>query len=423
MISVEDALSHVMDNIKPLTIVKTPLLDCLGLIIGEDIKSMISVPPTDNSGMDGYAVRHQDILGASRNIPSTLRIIGEIPAGSIPDKVLEPMTAIRVMTGAPIPPGADTVVKFEDTSDLERISKIQASEEIKIYSVPKQGTAIRKAGEDIQPGATVLTKGTKLTPASIGILASLGKDTVNVYPRPTVAIISSGDELIKPGAAISDGHIYDINTYSISSLVKTYGGIPEIIGIAKDDSASLRELIEKSRNADLIITSAGVSAGYYDLVKDVMKEYGSISVWSVKMRPGKPVVFGTLTGKSTDPWNKTVPLIGLPGNPVSAMVVSHILARPAIQKMMGETRFEVPKVEATLDESIINEDGRRVYARAILRKNPDGTYAARLAGSQGSNILTTLAKSNGLAICPENIKELPAGSKVTVELIDQQLNL
>jgi molybdopterin molybdotransferase len=423
MISVEEALGHVMENIKPLTIVQTPILDSLGLTIAEDIKSMVSVPPTDNSGMDGYAVRHQDILGASHNNPRKLSIIGEIAAGSIPDKALEPMTTIRVMTGAPIPPGADTVVKFEDTSDSKRINKMEKREEIHIYSSPNEGTAIRKAGEDIKPGVTVLTKGTKLTPASIGILASLGKDTIHVHPRPTVAIISSGDELTKPGSLISDGHIYDINTYSISSLVKTYGGIPEIKGIAKDEPESLRELIDKSKNADLIITSAGVSAGYYDLVKDVIQEYGSISVWSVKMRPGKPVVFGTLTGKNQDRWNKTVPLIGLPGNPVSAMVVSHILARPAIQKMMGRAQFEVPTVEATLDDPIINEDGRRVYARAVLRKKPDGTYAARLAGSQGSNILTTLAKSNGLAICPENVKELPAGSKVTVELIDQQLNL
>ncbi|MFL2640198.1 MAG: gephyrin-like molybdotransferase Glp [Dehalococcoidia bacterium] len=423
MISVEEALSQVMENIKPLKMVQNPILDSLGLIIGEDVKSMISVPPTNNSGMDGYAVRHQDIVGASRNNPSTLKIIGEIAAGSTPDKALEPMTAIRVMTGAPVPPGADTVVKFEDTSDAERISKVEEKERISIYNSPNVGTAIRQAGEDIKPGATVLTKGTKLTSASIGVLASLGLDKIRVYPQPTVAIISSGDELTAPGSSLSDGNIYDINTYSISSLVKTYGGIPKIMGIAKDDSASLRELIEKSREADLIITSAGVSAGYYDLVKDVIQEYGSISVWSVRMRPGKPVVFGTLTGKSTDQWGKTVPLIGLPGNPVSAMVVSHILARPAIQKMMGKTSFEVPTVEATLDDSIVNEDGRRVYARAVVRKNSDGTYGARLAGSQGSNILTTLAKSNGLAICPENVKELPAGSKVIVELIDQQLIL
>ena len=248
MISVEEALNHVMENIKPLKIVQTPILDSLGLTIAEDIKSLVSVPPTDNSGMDGYAVRHQDILGASRNNPSKLSIIGEIAAGSMPDKALEPMTAIRVMTGAPIPPGADTVVKFEDTSDSKRINKMKKREEIDIYSSPNEGTAIRKAGEDIKPGVTVLTKGTKLTPASVGILASLGKDTIPVHPRPTVAIISSGDELTKPGSLISDGHIYDINTYSISSLVRTYGGTPEIKGIAKDDSESLRELIDKSKN-------------------------------------------------------------------------------------------------------------------------------------------------------------------------------
>ena len=216
-----------------------------------------------------------------------------------------------------------------------------------------------------------------------------------------MAIISSGNELTKPGTPLDAGHIYDINTYSLSALIESYGGTPMIMGIAEDNAESLSKLINGSREADLIITSAGVSAGYYDLVKDVIKDYGSISVWSVKMRPGKPVVFGVLDGKKTDRWDKTVPLIGLPGNPVSAMVASHILVRPAIQKVMGGTQFKARTIEAILEDPIINEDGRRVYARAILSKNPDGQYRAQLAGSQGSNILSTLANSNGLAICPE----------------------
>ena len=423
MISVEEALKHVMENVQLLTPVETPILDSLGLVIAEDIASTISIPPTNNSGMDGYAVRSEDILGAAPNNPRTLKIIGEVPAGSMPDKILEPMTAIRVMTGATIPKGADTVIKFEDTNDLERINKIKDTENILIYKSPLKGTAIRKAGEDIQPGKTILNIGAKLTPASIGLLASLGKESILVYPRPKVAIISSGNELTKPGTPLGAGHIYDINTYSLSALIESYGGTPMIMGIAEDNAESLSKLINGSREADLIITSAGVSAGYYDLVKDVIKDYGSISVWSVKMRPGKPVVFGVLDGKKTDRWDKTVPLIGLPGNPVSAMVASHILVRPAIQKVMGGTQFKARTIEAILEDPIINEDGRRVYARAILSKNPDGQYRAQLAGSQGSNILSTLANSNGLAICPETVSSLPAGSKVIVELIDQQLNL
>jgi len=423
MISVEEALNHVMDNLQLLTPIEHPILDSLGLVIAEDITSTISIPPTDNSGMDGYAVRSEDILGAAPNNPRTLKIIGEVAAGSMPDKTLEPMTAIRVMTGATIPTGADTVIKFEDTNDLERINDIKDTENIVIYKSPNKGTAIRKAGEDIQPGTSVLNSGTKLTPASIGLLASLGKDSILVRPRPKVAIISSGNELTKPGKSLSAGHIYDINTYSLSTLIESYGGTPMIMGIAKDNAESLSELIDRSREADLIITSAGVSAGYYDLVKDVIGDYGSISVWSVKMRPGKPVLFGTLDGKKSDPWDKTVPLIGLPGNPVSAMVASHILVRPAIQKIMGGTQFKARTVEAKLEDPIINEDGRRVYARTILRKNQDGQYEAHLAGSQGSNILTTLAKANGLAICPETVSLLPAGSNVVVELIDQQFNI
>jgi|TARA_B100001750_G_scaffold248375_2_gene278867 molybdopterin molybdotransferase len=423
MISVEEALNHVLDNVQLLTPIEKPILDSLGLVIAEEITSTISIPPTDNSGMDGYAVRSEDIRGADPNNPCTLKIIGEVAAGAMPDKVLEPMTAIRVMTGATIPMGADTVIKFEDTNDLERINKIKDTENILIYKSPLKGTAIRKAGEDIQPGTTILSIGAKLTPASIGLLASLGKESILVYPRPKVAIISSGNELTEPGTPLGAGHIYDINTYSLSALIESYGGTPMIMGIAEDNAESLSKLINGSREADLIITSAGVSAGYYDLVKDVIKDYGSISVWSVKMRPGKPVVFGVLDGKKTDRWDKTVPLIGLPGNPVSAMVASHILVRPAIQKIMGGTQFKARTIEAILEDPIINEDGRRVYARAILSKNRDGQYRAQLAGSQGSNILSTLANSNGLAICPETVSSLPAGSKVIVELIDQQLNL
>ena len=418
MILVEDALRQVLDAISPLEPIEVPLADARGLVLAEDVPSGLDIPPLDNSAMDGYAVRAEDVARARTDSPVTLPVIGEIPAGSPPEPGVRPSTAVRIMTGAPLPPGADAVVRFEDTDEEARRSSGGSLAEIAVRVSVPHGASVRRAGEDVRSGEIVLTKGTPLGAAQLGVLASLGHARALVHRRPVVAVLASGNEITPPGQELPPGHIYDINTYTAQGLAQDLGATVTTLGIAGDDRESLTEHIRKARHADLLVTSAGVSAGYYDLVKDVLAAHGDLRLWSVKMRPGKPVAFGVLRGgEDEEPWPKPVPQLGLPGNPVSAMVVFHIFARPALRKMMGYTEWDVPGATAVLDEPIHNEDGRRVYARAFVVRGDDGRLHARLSGPQGSNILTAMARANGLAICPEDVTGLPAGSHVKVEML------
>ncbi|MBI4235840.1 MAG: molybdopterin molybdotransferase MoeA [Chloroflexi bacterium] len=416
MLRVEEALERVLAAIEPLEPVEVPLSEALGLVLAQEVRSTLQIPPLDNSAMDGYAVRAQDIATARPDRPVVLPVIGEVAAGAPPEPPVRPGTAVRIMTGAAIPPGANTVVRFEDTDEEEHRAGGQALSLIAIRVAAQRGTSVRRAGEDVRQGEIVLTKGTALGPAQIGILASLGHAQALVHRRPVIAILASGNELSAPGQVLMPGHIYDINTYTVQALVQELGAIPRPLGIARDTRDSLAQHIEAARGADLLLTSAGVSVGYYDLVKEVLSAYGEMHLWSVRMRPGKPVAFGILRGTPAAPWPHPIPYLGLPGNPVSAMVAFHILARPALRRMMGYATWDVPAVEAVLEEPIHNEDGRRVYARAFVTLR-DGTYYARLSGPQGSNILTAMARANGLAICPEEVPELPTGSRVRVELL------
>ncbi len=417
MILVEEALERVLRRINTLPPKDVPLSDANGLGLAEDVRSTISIPPLPNSAMDGYAVRAEDVAGATQDSPVALPVIGEIAAGAPPEPAVQPGTAVRIMTGAPTPPGADAIVRFEDTDEEARRSDGSSLATIGIHASPVVGTSIRAAGEDVQAGEIVLTAGTVLGPAHLGVLASLGRRSAPVYPRPVVAIMASGNELASPGDELSAGHIYDINTYTVQGLVQQMGCVPLVLGIARDTEESVKEHIARARDADFLITSAGVSVGYYDLVKQVLTSHGDVDVWSVRMRPGKPVMFGVLRGGDDDPWDQGVPHLGLPGNPVSAMVVFHMLARPALRKMMGHTSWDVPSMSAILDEPIHNEDGRRVYARAWVYTAEDGKLHARLSGPQGSNILTAMARANGLAICPEDVRQLEAGDEVRVEML------
>jgi len=418
MILVEDALRQVLDAIQQTEPIEVPLAEANGLVLAEDARSGLDIPPLDNSAMDGYAVRANDLARASAEDPTVLPVIGEIAAGSAPEPPVQEGTAVRIMTGAPVPPGADAVVRFEDTDEQERRAGSGPITAIAIRVAIGAGNSIRRAGEDVRTGDTVLTKGTGLGPAQLGVLASLGRSKALVHRRPVVAILATGDEIAAPGEELSPGHIYDINTYTAQALAQELGATVRPLGIARDTRDSLTEHIRRAENADLLITSAGVSVGYYDLVKDILTEHGEMHMWSVKMRPGKPVAFGILRGgKDEQPWSKPVPHFGLPGNPVSAMVVFHIFTRPAIRKMMGFAEWEVPSVEALLEEPIHNEDGRRVYARAFVTRDEAGELRARLSGPQGSNILTAMARANGLAICPEDVGQMPIGSRVRVEMI------
>jgi len=402
MLSVEEALEKVLSLFKPLEPEEVDLLDSLGRVLAEDVFADMDIPPLDNSAMDGYAVRAEDTKGASPQNPCPLRIIHEVPAGYISEKAVEPGTAIRIMTGAPIPPGADAVVRFEDTR--------REGDIIYILKEVKPGAEIRRAGEDVKKGELKLRKGTVIRPAEVGMLAALGKKRVKVIRRPRVAILATGDELVDPEEIPGPGKIRNTNTYSNAAQVLKYGGIPIILGIARDKreelAAKLREGLEKG--ADLILTSGGVSVGDFDLVKEVLATEGQITFWQVRMKPGKPLAFGVLGG---------VPLLGLPGNPVSVMVAFELFARPAILKMLGRTCLQKPTVEAILLDEIPAKDERRHFLRVTVEKRGDEWYA-RLTGEQGSGILTSMVKANGLAIIPEEWKKAEVGSRVKVIMLD-----
>ena len=276
-----------------------------------------------------------------------------------------------------------------------------------------RGFSVRPAGQDIRAGQQVLLKGTVLRPAEIGVLASLGYVEVKVIRRSVVAILATGNELSSPDGGLRPGKIYDSNSYGVATAVSSAGGNPMMLGIARDDSDSIKTKLNQGLEADMLVTSAGVSKGDYDVVKDVLTQYGEIEFWSVRMRPAKPLAFGLLNRSQ----GKAVPLLGLPGNPVSALVAFEQFGRPAINKMLGRGNAPRPTIKAVLEEPIHNSDGRRVYARAIVTKR-DGAYYARLTGDQSSNLLTSMARANGLAICPEDLPKKETGDTVQVQMLD-----
>jgi len=413
MLSVEEARNEVLALVKVLNHEDVHLMESLGQVIAEDIYAGLDIPPFQNSAMDGYAVRHQDIKGASPNNAITLKVVGSIAAGQIAKVALPEGAAIRIMTGAPLPLGANTVVPFEETDELVRKKSDETVDEVSVFHEFSKGEFVRPAAEDVRKGELILRSGTVIRAAEIGVLASLGYDSITVTRRPLIGILATGNELAKPGTSLIYGKIYDSNTYSVAALVKRYGGIPKILGIAKDNFKSIDSMLFKGIATDLLITSAGVSKGDYDIVKDVLTQRGNITFWSVRMRPAKPIAFGELA--SID--NHKIPLIGLPGNPVSAMIAFEQLARPAILKMMGKTKLTKPYVYAFLEDPIINTDGRRVYARAIVSKK-NGKYYAKLTGPQGSNVLTSMTKANGLAICDETVCAMKIGDIAKIEMLD-----
>ena len=402
MLSVEEALERVLSPFRPLPPERIPVLETLGRVLTEDVFADMDVPPLANSAMDGYAVRAVDTARASRENPVRLRIIYDLAAGYTTDKSVTSGCAIRIMTGAPIPHGADAVVQFEDTE--------QKGEWVEIFKGVKKGTNVRLAGEDVKKGELILRRGTEIRPQEVGMLAALGRKDAWVHRRPRVAILATGDELIEIDTPWNPGKIRNSNSYSIAAQVIRYGGFPLMLGIARDSEGDLttkiREGLEKG--ADLFLTSGGVSMGDFDIVKKVLAAEGEMGFWRVQMKPGKPLAFGQIRG---------VPLLGLPGNPVSAMVTFELFARPAILKMQGKTRLEKPIIEAKLRDEVPHKDNRRHYIRVRVERQ-GSEYEAHLTGDQGSGILLSMVRSQGLAIIPEDVDHLPAGTKVPVIMLD-----
>ena len=406
MISVEEALEKILQAVDILEEESVPILDSLGQVLAEDVKSDINVPPLDNSAMDGYAVKAEDTIGASKSSPVYLDVIGEVRAGTTAEQEVTSGTAFRIMTGAPLPKGADSIVRFEDTDEHQRKGH---SDEIGILREVKAGTDIRRSGEDIARGTLVLPRETVIRPPEIGVLASLGRSTVKVIRRPVVAILATGDELVEIDQPLPPGKIYNSNLYSVAALVMRYGGIPKLLGIASDSEKSLVSKLRMALNSDMLITTGGVSMGDYDMVKDILAKEGEIAFWQVRMKPGKPLAFGRIGG---------VPHLGLPGNPVSSMVTFELFARPATLKMLGKKNLTKPTVKATIENPVVNSDGRRVFARAIVERR-NGQYFARLTGPQGSGILTSMELANGLVVIPEDKARVEPGDEVQVMMLDR----
>lgn len=409
-LTVDAALELVLNGFDVLSSERAPILETLNRILAEAVTARDSLPPFANSAMDGYALRASDVDGAGKEAPTSLRVVGDIAAGSSADVEIQPGTAARIMTGAPLPPGADAVVPVEATSEPWRAAVRDLPQEIEIYAAVTEGAYVRYPGEDIEAGTEVLPAGHLLRPQEIGVLASLGVPEVAVVRRPRVGILATGDELISVEEALQPGKIRNSNSYAQTAQVLNLGAEPVVLGIAGDKEENVRERLQAGLDAgvDLFVSSAGVSVGAYDVVKSVLEAEGNVGFWRVRMRPGKPLAFGVYKG---------VPYLGLPGNPVSAMVSFERFARPAILKMAGHKRLDRPSVDVILQEDI-RSDGRETYARAVVTKASDGDYVATLTGSQGSHIMASLVQANALVILPEGETEVSAGQKLRALMID-----
>jgi len=406
MISVDEALNTILESISPLSLEKASLLEAQSRVLGEDIISGRDIPPGDNSAMDGYALRAVDTLFASRKNPVTLRVIEDLPAGRMPKKKIKAGQASRIMTGALIPEGADAVLKVEDTESIGK--------QVRIFTSVEPGTDIRLAGEDVRAGETVLSKGSLIRPAEIGMLSSLSRSFVYVFQKPIAAILATGDELVDVDEPVPPGKIVNSNSYALAAQVMECGGIAMQLGIAKDNREDLAVKFRAALRADVIISSGGVSVGDYDFVKDVMKELGSkMQFWKVAMRPGRPLAYGTIGGK---------PLFGLPGNPVSSMVSFEQFVRPALLKMMGRRHLFRKSVQAILTENVSKKIGVRSFLRARVSFE-NGRYRVTTTGEQGSGILKSMVLANGLIILPEEITRARKGDTVTVQILDDSLEI
>ncbi len=406
MIKVEEALKTILEKIRPLDCENVPITLALGCVIGEDIVSGRTIPPLANSAMDGYAVVAADTAFASKTKPAVLEVLEDVPAGKVATQPIRTGQAIRIMTGAPLPDGADAVVRVEDT-------EAQAGK-VKIFVAAAAGLDIRAAGEDVKTGELVIPKGSILRAAEIGMLAALGRSYVGVHQRPVVAVVSTGDELAEVDETPGPGKIVNSNGYSLAALVLEAGGIPLQVGIARDNREDLLAKFRAASRADIVISSGGVSVGDYDLVKDIMAEIGSrIQFWRVAMRPGRPLAFGLLEGK---------PLFGLPGNPVSSMVSFEQFIRPAILKMRGYSNIYRRAVRAEITEGYKKKQGLKYFLRARVELR-DGKYVAALTGEQGSGILKSMVLANGLVVLPENTTSVKPGDEVAVQLLDCSLDL
>ena len=396
LLSVNDARERILAALNAVTTTRLPLDRVAGRVLAEEIRAESDYPRFDNSSMDGFALRAEDSAPGR-----TLRVVADIAAGSASLPTLKAGEAARIMTGAPLPPGADTVIPVEETDFTSREAGSAAPASVTLQRAAKPGENVRSRGMDLREGATVLQPGHRLRAQDLGLLAMLGVANVTVFERPRVAILSSGDELVPVDQPLTPGKIHDSNSYALAAQVESTGAEALRLGSAKDERAAVQSLLDRAvdESADMIITSAGVSVGAFDFVKEVVESNGKLNFWKVNMRPGKPLAFGEYRG---------VPFIGLPGNPVSAFVTFEVFARPALERLAGETPRPRARRSVVLAEAI-ESDGRESYLRAVV---DPATNLARLTGHQGSGHLFSLVQANALLILPAGVKSRPAGEPV-----------
>jgi molybdopterin molybdotransferase len=405
-----EARAVILDRIAPLAPREMPLAEAFGCVLAADVTAAEDIPPFANSAMDGFALRSADLAGAGPDSPVALRLAGEVFAGAGELPTVGAGTCVRITTGAPLPPGADAVVPVEYTRTASGDGPGQVGDEILFMLAVGGRGYVREAGEDVIAGAVVLRAGHVLEPAAVGMLASVGRAVVSVHPRPRVAIVSTGDELVDPGAPLGPGQIRNSNSFMLLGQVRAAGAEAFMLGRLRDDPAALRAgFAHAASEGDAVVTSGGVSVGEHDFTKQVLSELGDVTPRKVAMQPGMPQAFGFAAG---------VPLFGLPGNPVSAFVVFELLVRPALRKLAGypADRLDRPRITARLAEAVRSPVGRVSFLRVRLASGPAGVQAA-LTGAQGSGMLTSCVVADGLAVVPEDLGGLPAGAEVEVVVL------
>lgn len=401
----EEAQLTILDHVQSLGLERVSLLEAGGRVLAEEVSAHYDIPPCDNSAMDGYAVRYQDVEGAAQDRPIAVEMIEDIPAGYMGKKSVGPGQASRIMTGAPVPAGADTVIRVEYT----RADDPGIGSHIEILDPETEGANVRLRGEDMRSGTPVLAVGVECGPGEIGTLATLQRAFIAVHRRPTIAILSTGDELVEVDEPLEEGKIVNSNTYALSALARAHGGVPIMLPIARDTEEEIRSAVETALAADFVVSSGGVSVGEYDYIKKVLDDMGAETIfWRVAMKPGKPLFFCKLRGK---------PYFGVPGNPVSSMMSFLQFVRPAIRKASGYPADDLllPTAIAALENPVYNRGDRRQYLRAHLRF-AEGRLRAATPEKQGSHMLTSMLGVNGIVVMDAEQRAEP-GDEVKVQII------
>ncbi|HEY0774725.1 MAG TPA: gephyrin-like molybdotransferase Glp [Nocardioidaceae bacterium] len=402
--TVDEHIERILEMVDPLPPYDQPLLEALGLPVSEQITSTVDLPGFDNSAMDGYAVSFEDVAAATPDRPVHLPVVGEAAAGQTTLFAMSPGTAVRIMTGAPIPQGADSVVAVEQTDG--------GVATVRIFEAPTLGKHIRRRGEDVLNGDVLLEEGTVLGPRQLGLLASIGRATVSARPRPRVVIMSTGSELREPGTPLGHDSIYDANSYMLAAAARNAGAIAYRVGIVSDDPQEFTDaLSDQLVRADLVVTSGGVSKGQYDVVKEVLSELGTVAFGEVAMQPGKPQGFGVVGEDAT-------PIFTLPGNPVSSYVSFEVFVAPAIRRMLGRMPYRRPLVRAMCDKTFSSAPEKRQFVRGYFEIDTHGAHVVPVGG-HGSHLLGDLAEANALIVVPEDVDRVEAGTMVQVMVLDR----